>query len=292
MKLSIIIVNWNTKDFLKKCLDSILLCKKDFDYEIIIVDNSSTDQSQKIIENYKLKAENLKTILNEKNLGFAKAVNQGIKLSKGEYILILNPDTTLKEDTLEKIVDFMEKNQSCGILGGKILNPDGTIQLSVRKFPNLCSQVLILLKIHHFLLKIRCLRNYFALDFDYSKTQEVDQVMGSFFLIRSKVIKEIGLFDEKFFLWFEEVDFCKRAKNKGWKIYYYPQAEIFHQKAGSFSQVFPLKNQWRFNKSLLYYFKKHHSFLAWLILVFLQPISLILSLIISLLPFLKKLKKL
>ena len=292
MGLSIIIVNWNTKDLLKKCLESILRYGGTVDYELIVVDNGSTDGSPGLLRELKIKNEKLKIILNEKNVGFARAVNQGIAKTISNYILLLNPDTEIKENTLEKMINFMEENQECGILGGKILNLDGSIQSSVRKFPNLLSQIFVLLKLHHFLRNLSPIKKYFALDFDYSKTQEVDQIMGSFFMIKKEVIDRIGLFDEKFFLWFEEVDFCKRAKDAGWKIYYYPEAEIIHQKAASFSQVLPIKNQWQFNKSLLYYFRKHHSFFSWFVLLALQPLSLLLTLVVSLFPKIKKFKKL
>ncbi|MCX7779138.1 MAG: glycosyltransferase family 2 protein [Patescibacteria group bacterium] len=295
MKLSIIIVNWQTKNFLEKCLKSIQSYGKNYseniDFETIVIDNNSNDESRKFLSEFKIQNSKFKIILNHKNLGFARAVNRGIKLSKGEYILLLNPDTEIKENTF-KILEFMESHLKIGVCGGKILNSDGTLQNSVRKFPNLVSQIFVLLKIHHFFRNFKPIRNYFALDFDYSKTQEVDQVMGSFFMVRKKLIEEIGFFDEKFFLWFEEVDFCRRAKKAGWQIYYYPEAEIIHQKATSFSQVSPFKNQWQFNQSLLYYFKKHHSFFSWFILLLLQPISLLLSLIVSFLPGIKKLKKL
>jgi len=293
MKLSIIIVNWQTKDLLKKCLESIFYYGKNIDYEIIVIDNASTDGSQGTIKQFSnLAIKPFKFILNNQNLGFAKAVNQGIRISEGNFILLLNPDTEIKENTLNKMIEFMETHRKAGIAGGKILNPDGTVQLSVRKFPELISQIIVLLKLHHFLKDFSPVKKYFVLDFDYSKTQEVDQLMGSFFMIRKKLLDEIGLFDERLFIWFEEVDFCKRAKNKDWQIFYYPEAEIIHQKAASFSQVLPFKNQWQFNKSLLYYFKKHHSFLAYFILLIIFPFSLLLALITSIFPLVRKFKKL
>ena len=151
--------------------------------------------------------------------------------------------------------------------------------------------IIILLKVHQIFPNLPAIKRYFAVDFDYQKTQIVDQVMGAFFLIRKKLLDKIGLFDEKFYLWFEEVDFCLRAKKNGWLIYYYSQAEIIHQKAASFSQILPFKNQWQFNKSLLYYFRKNHSFLSWLILIFFIPLNLFLSSVVSFFPSLKKIKK-
>jgi len=292
MELSIIIVNWNTKDLLKKCLESIFRYEKNVNHELIVIDNASTDGSSEMISELKIKNQKLKVILNEKNLGFAKAVNQGIKLSEGKYILLLNPDTEIRENTLKKMIRFMEEHFRVGICGGKILNPDGSIQPSVRRFPSLMSQIFVLLKCHHFLKNFLPIKKYFSLDFDYSKTQEVEQVMGAFFMMRRELIAEIGLFDENFFLWFEEVDFCRRAKTAGWQIYYFSEAEVIHQRAASFRQVLPLKNQWQFNKSLLYYFKKHHSFFSYIVLLFFQPLSLFLSFITSIFPLIRRLKKL
>lgn len=288
MDLSIIIVNWNTKKLLEQCLESILNYGKNVNYEMIIIDNNSDDRSAEAIKEFSNSTnKQVKIILNNQNLGFAKAVNQGVKISQGEYILLLNPDTEIKENVLEKMIKFMDDHPDCGIVGGKILNPDGSLQLSVRRFPNFWSQFLILLKVHQF-FRPRLIKNYFALDFDYTQTQEVDQIMGAFFMIRKKAIDQIGLFDENFFLWFEEVDFCKRAKKAGWKVIYYPEAEIVHRGAASFSQILSIKNQWQFNKSLLYYFKKHHSFLNYLLLLTVVPMSLFLALLTSFFPFLRR----
>ena len=291
MRISIIIVNWNTASLLEKCLDSIFNYAQNIDYEIIVIDNASNDASQKFLSQIQNQNDKIKIIFNEKNLGFARAVNQGTKIASGKYVLLLNPDTEIKKNTLENIIEWMGKNPHCGVCGGKILNPDGTTQPSVRRFPDLFSQSLILLKIHQFLINFLSLRRYFVLDFDYSKTQEVDQVMGAFFMIRKETIDRVGFFDENFFLWFEEVDFCKRVKETGWKIYYYPEAEIIHRGGASFSQVFSVKNQWQFNKSLLYYFKKHHCFLSYLTLLSISPISLFFSLVVFLLPIIKKIKR-
>jgi len=291
MKLSIIIINWNTKELIKKCLNSVLKYTSFTDYQLIVIDNNSSDGSQKFLSDFCLQNKlNLKIILNNQNKGFAQAVNQGLKIAQGEYILLLNPDTEIKEKTLSEVIDFISLDKSIGILGGKILNPNGSHQPSVRSFPTLSSQIFILLKLHHF-FRNKAVKKYLVIDFDYSKTQEVDQVMGAFFLIRRKVIEQIGYFDDKFFLWFEEVDFCKRAKDTGWKILYCHKIEIIHCGGASFSQKSSFRNQCQFNKSLLYYFKKHHGLLKYYLLLFLLPFNLFLTTIISFLPFLRRFKK-
>lgn len=290
MKLSIIIVNWNTEKLLKKCLESIFLYADKIDYQLIVIDNNSKDKSRELLSKLKILNDNLEIVLSKTNLGFARAVNVGLKKSKGQYILLLNPDTQIKETTIEASIKFMDEHPHGGIMGGKILNLDGSIQPSVRRFPTFLSQFFILLKLHHF-FKNSSIRKYFSSDFDYSKMQEVDQVMGAFFLIRRSVLETVGYFDERFFLWFEEVDFCRRVKNNGWQIFYNPRAEIIHLGGASFSQKIPIKNQWQFNKSLLYYFKKHGNYLVYYLLGLMTLVSLALALMISVLPIFKKIKK-
>jgi GT2 family glycosyltransferase len=286
MKLSIIIVNWNTKTFLENCLNSIFKKNKNLDYEIIVVDNDSKDSSKDYLS--KIKNEKIKVIINERNLGFAKANNLALKEAKGEYLLFLNPDTEFLEDSLEKIINFMEENKDCGIMGVNLIDKDNKTQLSVRNFPTLSSQILILLKIHHLFPNLKPLANYFLYDFDYTKKQEVNQVMGAFLVTKREIIKKIGGFDENFFLWFEEVDFCKRVKEAGFKIIYNPSIKVKHYGSSSFKQMLPFKKQLIFNKSLIYFFKKHHPVWQVIILKMIQPISLILALIFEIYSFLIK----
>lgn len=290
MLLSIIIVNWNTKELLRKCIQSIMSNAPSFNYEIIVIDNASSDGSADMLK-YELAKDqyldrfdsvtNAHVIINEQNLGFAKANNQGIKRAKGEYILLLNPDTEIQHNCLQRTVNFMAQHQDIGILGCKLLNPDKTIQSSVRRFPTLSSQALILLKLHNLFPNQATLKKYYMSDFDYEKSQEVDQVMGAYFLINKKVIDKIGELDEKYWIWFEEVDYCKQAKKAGFKTYYYEDAETIHQKAQSFNQVLGIKKQVYLNNSLLHYFNKFHSIFSVLIILFLYPISLLLALIVD-----------
>lgn len=228
-------------------------------------------------------------ILNKKNLGFAKANNQAIKKAKGDYILLLNPDTKILHNALQKTVNFMRQHQDIGILGCQLLNPDKTIQPSCRKFPTLWSQVIILLKLHNLFPNL--VKKYYMLDFDYKKNRQVDQVMGAYFLINKKVLKKIGLLDEKYWIWFEEVDFCKRAKLAGFKTFYYNKAQIIHIKAQAFNQVLGIKKQSYLNNSMLHYFKKFHSVFSVLIILFLYPLSLFLALIVDLIKKIIPVKK-
>jgi GT2 family glycosyltransferase len=293
MKLSVVIVNWNTKDLLKQCLESIYKETNNIDFEVFVIDNDSNDKSAEMAEeliesNF---FQNLYLIKNKENAGFAKANNQAIKKCKGEFILLLNPDTIILDNALEKCVSYIEQKPKIGILGCQLLNPNKTIQPSCRKFPNLLSQIIILLKIHNIFPNLSPMRKYLMSDFDHKSEKEVDQVMGAFFLVKRSVFDKIGLLDEDFWIWFEEVDFCKRSKNTGFITYFYPRTHIIHYKAASFNQVLGIKKQIRLNNSMLLYFKKHQSLFAYLVILCLYPVSMVLAGIVDLVQKIKPINK-
>lgn len=286
--LSIIIVNWNTRNHLKWCLRYIYTRTKGINFEVFVVDNGSHDGSVELVEkNYP----SAKLIRNQTNVGFAKANNQAIRQAKGKYVLLLNSDTKVVHQTLVKMVEFMEENDKVGILGCKLLNPDGSLQPSCRQFPSLLSQIIILLKLHNLFPNLKTIRDYYMLDWPHDVTKKVDQVMGACFLVRRKVFDKIGLLDEKYFIWFEEVDFCRRALKAGWDTYFLPAAEIYHEKGASFNQVLSPKRQAWFNKSVLRYFRQHEPLLSHLILLSLYPVSMLLTIANQALHFIKPFKK-
>jgi len=288
MVLSIIIVNWNVKHYLERCLLSVIKNTSDLDYEIIVIDNNSTrDDSKEFLASFKTEA-NVKIVLNNQNLGFAKANNQGIKQAQGEYVLLLNPDTEIIErGSLAKAVELMKKNKDWGVLGCRLLEANKQTQLSVRNFPKLIPQIMISLKLHHVFPRAKVLQNYFQLNFDYKKTVSVDQVMGAFLMTKREVLSKIGMLDEKFYIWFEEVDFCKRTKKAGWKVVYSPEPTIVHYGSQSFAQVLSLAKQKIYNRSAIYYFKKHHPWKVGF-LSFFYPLSLFLAWISGLFLVIKK----
>jgi GT2 family glycosyltransferase len=172
----------------------------------------------------------------------------------------------------------MDEHPHCGVSGCHLLNPDRSHQDSIRRFPDFWSQALILLKIHHFLPNLRIFKRYLCrskkdLEIYKLRYSEVDQVMGAFFMTRREVIEQIGLLDEGFYIWFEEVDFCRRAKSAGWSIDYTNTAEIFHHFGQSFKQRFSLDKQKIWGNSLSYYFKKHHSFWQYLVIKLLSKVA-------------------
>lgn len=254
MNLSIIIVNWNTKNLLDDCLSSIYKETQNISFEIFVIDNASSDGSAEMV---KKKYPAVRLIENKKNRGFAAANNQAIKQATGKYVLILNSDTVILDGALNKIVKIEEAHPEAGIFGVKTLNSNGTIQKTVRRDPALFTQLILPSKMKIIFPNARPFREYYFDDFDYDQESCVPQLQGSFLLIKKEVFDKIGLLDEKFFLWFEEVDFCLRARQAGYKILYSPEAAIIHYGGASFSQIFTLKKQGLYARALLYYFWKH-----------------------------------
>lgn len=254
MKLSIIIVSWNVQGLLKECLNSVFQFAPQFPFEVLVVDNASSDGSAEMVST---DFQNVSLIINAENRGFAAACNQGIKQAKGEYILLLNCDCRVTERALDSFVRFMDEHPRAGIAGCRITNPDGSIQQSVRRFPTILSQLLILFKIHHIVPRLNSINNYFATDFDYSMPQQIDQPMGAAFLIRKSLLDTIGLFDERFFIWFEEVDLCRRAREAGWEIWYDPESIVVHHGGQSFKQKDVIQKQIYMFTSCAQYLWKH-----------------------------------
>ena len=193
---------------------------------------------------------------------------------------------------ISKLLAFMDQHPEIGILGPQLLNSDGSLQRSCRRFPKLSDQLLIQLKFYNlFPEKIKPIRKYFMLDFNHKKIREVDQVMGAAMLIRKEVFDKIGLLDEKFWAVFEEVDFCKRAKDFGYKVYFYPDYQVIHHKGQSFQQIASLKKQINFNHSLYHYFRKYKPWWQLAVLWLMQPFNLFLTWLDSLMGIKRKVGK-
>lgn len=253
--ITIIIVTWNSEKWIKGCLDSILATSGDLKIEIIVVDNFSKDRTLEILKPYGLQ---IKLIQNSSNLGYAKGCNQGLKIAQGNYVLLLNPDTEITENSLKKMRDFMEKTPEAGALGPQLVDFEGQIQPSCRRFPNYKLLLWELLGLSRLCPKSKIFGAWKMGDFDFKSTREVEQPMGSALFLRKKVIDQIGLMDERFFLFYNDVDFCYRIKQAGWKIYFYAEAKIFHFRGASTGQV-------RVKKIILshwghfLYLKKYHG---------------------------------
>lgn len=182
MDLSIIILNWKVRDLLHKCLTSIFKYTSGLTFEVYVVDNDSGDGS---VEMVRQEFPTVKLIVNDKNLGFAAGNNQALRQAGGDWLLLLNPDTELFNNALAEMVNVMKDRPGVAVLGPKLLNSDRSIQASVRRFPSLNSQIIIMLKLHHLLAWLPALKHYLAADFDYNREQSVDQVMGAAFFASS-----------------------------------------------------------------------------------------------------------
>lgn len=270
MKLSIIIVNYNTYTLTKQTIDSVLEKKLPFEYEIMLVDNASMDDSMvKLQEDYKdiITEGLLKITLNDANLGFAKANNIGMRKSKGEYILLLNSDTYVVEDCLQQCMQYIERynteaaiqgenERKIGALGCKVILPDGTLDHACKRgFPTPRASFYYFLKLHK-RDKVKY-GLYDALHLDENEVGEVDCLMGAFMLMPRHVLNQVGLLDEDFFMYGEDIDLCYRIKESGYKIMYYPEASIIHYKGGS-SKKRRTKVIYDFHNAMWIFYKKHY----------------------------------
>lgn len=267
IKLSIIIVNFNVKAFLQNCLLSVRKSLEDIPSEIIVVDNASDDGSVEII---KKNFPDVKLIELSENLGFSKANNIGLKIAKGEYICLLNPDTIVEEDTFNTMIRFMESHPEAGMAGCKILNPDGTFQLACRRsFPTPWVAFTKIFGLSALFPKSKLFARYNITYLDENQTYEVDAISGSFMFLRREVYEKVGGLDESFFMYGEDLDWCFRIKEAGFKIYYVHSTKIIHFKGESTkrSNIDEVKH---FYNAMRLFVRKHFSgsFLMELILQF------------------------
>lgn len=278
MDLSVVIVNWNVRDLLRRCLQSIFNNTTGISFEVFVMDNASADGS---VEMVRSEFPSVSVIANNGNFGFARANNLAMQKSRGDFVLLLNPDTEMVGNSLGHLVGLARAHPDAGVVGCRFLNPDGTIQPSVRRLPRLLDHIMILLKLHHVFPNIRPIRRYLAADHDEAREQNVEQVSGTFMCVSRAVIRTVGLLDERFFIWYEDVDYCRRVVAAGFKVLYTPEISIINHGGKSFEQVVALKKQRMMNRSMAQYFRKHHSTTAWLIVQALRPISLIITWIID-----------
>ncbi|MFA6617966.1 MAG: glycosyltransferase [Candidatus Neomarinimicrobiota bacterium] len=254
--ISVIIVSYNVKSFLQHCINSVKNASKDLNVELFVVDNNSIDGSGEMVQQF---FPDVHLIANEENLGFGKANNQAVKRSKGRYILFLNPDTLIEENTLEILLDFMDKNEKIGIVGPKILNSDGTLQLACRRsFPSPSVALPKLLGLSSLFPKNKSFGKYNLTYRDPDQSYAVDAVSGSFMFCRADLIHKLKGFDEDFFMYGEDLDLCRRVQLKGYLVYYLPKTTIIHHK-GESSKSAPFDSLLAFYKAMDIFFNKHFS---------------------------------
>ena len=269
LTLSIIIVSYNVSDYLRQCLSAIYASTIIDDTEIIVIDNDSFDNSVNMITN---EFPRVKLNVNSENTGFSHAVNQGIAMSTGDLICLLNPDSIIKSDTLEILSHYLLSNPDTGVAGCKVLNPDGSFQLASRRsFPRPSVALPRILGLQKLFPNIKMFAKYNQTDQDESAIQDTDAVSGSCMMFKKEIFDEVGEFDERFFLYFEDTDFCYRVKSKGYKVKYIPTTQIIHYKGESMKHA-PYNTLAQFHHSAYHFFEKYsHEFKFWFILkVFLK----------------------
>ena len=253
MKLSIIIVNYNVKYFLEQCLDSVLLATKNIKAETIVVDNCSSDGS---LEYLKSRFPTVLFIENQENIGFSRANNQAISQAQGEYILLLNPDTVIGENSLENVCRFMDENPRAGAVGVKMLDGYGQfLPESKRGFPSPWNSFCKMSGLSKLFPRSKRLGGYHLKYLDNNGVHPVDILAGAFMMVRKKAIEKSGLLDEHFFMYGEDIDWSYRITRSGYNNYYYPEP-IIHYKGESTKK--DVKYVKRFYEAMLIFFNKHY----------------------------------
>jgi len=255
-KLSIIIVSWNAKDYLIKCLKSLDPELEGIESEIIVVDNASSDGSADAVQD---QYPEVKLIRNDQNLGFAKANNIGINQSKGEYVCLMNSDIVVLKDCIRRLLEYMDSNQQIGVLGPKTLNGDGTLQRSCFSLPSVWNSFCRVLALDSIFPWTRIFGSRLMTYWGHDEIRNVEALNGCFLVVRRKALDEVGLLDEGFFIYGEDLDWCKRFGDGGWGVVFYPFASAVHF-GGASSANAPIKFYIEMNKADLQYWHKHKGF--------------------------------
>lgn len=255
---SVIIVSYNVAALLEECLKSVLeRPADDLQVEVIVVDNASQDASPALVRR---NFPGLKLIENKENYGFPRGCNQGLRQATGRYLFFLNPDARLEPGALKALGDFLAANPACGIAGPEIRYPGGTVQPNRRRFPGpgLAFVESTILERYRPFKNLRALRRFRYEDLSAAQAQPVDWLVGAAFVVRRAVIEQIGGLDEQFFMYSEELDYCKRARAAGWQVWYTPAAAVVHQEGQSSQQDLPFRHI-NFQTSKIAYFRKHYG---------------------------------
>lgn len=255
--LGVVIVSYNVCDLLQENLRALFASVGEGRIEVIVVDNASRDAS---VAMTRTEFPLAYVVANTHNAGFAGAVNQGIAATRARHILLLNPDMRIEADTLSKTIAYADRvsKEKVAVIGGFLQTEAGKILPTVRRFPDVWSQLAIILKLPHIFPNLQVLKRYHAEDFDYTKEQDVDSVRGSYFVLTETGRAELGVLDSRYFIWFEEVDYCKNAISKGWKVRFTPELRATDFVGRSFQQVTRLWAQIQFTRSMVQYFAKWH----------------------------------
>ncbi len=276
--ISVVTVNYKTIDYTLNMLESLFEYHSHDEIEVFVVENGSCDNLDELKGLYP----RVNVIESETNLGFAGGCNLAIKETTGDYVVLINPDIVFTGNALSRIEQKMDQNPEVGIGGVSLKNLDGSQQDCVWSFPTPIDQLLLLLKWNHVFPNLKPFRRWLMKDFDYLSSTDVDQVMGAFFCIRRKLIDQIGLLDDGFFIWYEEVDYCKQAVDAGWRVRYFSDISAKHKKGSSFDRVPTIKKQAVLRKSVRRYLKKHHGIAVGAFFTICEPIFYLFSVVAAL----------
>jgi len=257
MDLTIVIVNWNTRDLLRECLNSVFTHVRDVTFEVFVVDNASRDGSAALVRGT---FPDVRLIANESNVGFSCANNQAIRQATGEFILLLNPDTMLVEDAFSPLVRLLREQGEIGAIGPKVVNPDGvTVQyVCARRLPSLFFSFCHISGLARRFPRSSLFGGEVLSFWDHQTSRDVEALLGACMMVRRTAIDQIGLMDENQFMYGDDVDWCKRLLDGGWSIFYDADVKIIHYGGESAGQV-PLEMSLAVMKAVRYYFRKHHG---------------------------------
>ncbi|MCS7252527.1 MAG: glycosyltransferase family 2 protein [Armatimonadota bacterium] len=256
--VSICIVNFNTRDELDGCIASLERGASLITFEVIVVDNASIDGSPHMV---RTKYPWVKLIVNERNIGFAAGCNQAMLHSSGRYIMLLNPDTVVHDGAIEKLVRFMDEHPGVAIVGPKLLNPDGTLQYSCRAFPTLLTGLFRNTPLERLFPSNKPTKEYLLKNHSHEEPMEVDWLSGAAMLVRRDAIRTVGMLDEGYFMYCEDVDWCWRMRKAGFKVFYVPSAIVTHAIGKSSDQLFVPMLIHRHRSMLRFYFKNYRRML-------------------------------
>lgn len=237
IKLSIVIANLNTRKLTLECIESIYRQDLSFPFEVIVVDDGSNDGSVEALAEIEKERKNYRFIANKKNSGYAKANNKGLKVAKGQYWLLLNSDTIVKKNALENLIKFADETPDAGVVGSKLYNADGSPQPSCFRFPTIKNAIL-----EYWFGKKGLFEKFTPKG---EEAVEVNAVVGAVFLITPEAKKRVGMLDERYWAYFEDIDYCRQIWKKDLKVYYLPKSEIIHYHGASFKKLTDEKNRWR-----------------------------------------------
>ncbi|MCS6949825.1 MAG: glycosyltransferase family 2 protein [bacterium] len=254
MTLSILIVNWNTRELLRACLQSLRRYPLSEPMEVWVLDNASPDGSAEMV---RTEFPEVHLVASERNLGYAAGNNLLLQKAQGEYLLLLNPDTEVTEGALDTAVQYLREHPDVAALGAKLVYPDGRVQRSVRGFPEPEAVMWEYLGLARLFPHSRRFGAYRMTWFTYDQIAEVDQPMGTFLMLSRRAVQAVGLMDERFPIFFNEVDWCYRAKQQGLRMVFHPGVVIIHHGGASTRQVRP-QMIWESHRSLQKFYEKHY----------------------------------